>query len=269
MSGRPIRKELQYSTYDDKGFIDEEDFVPNREKYFSYFNSFTKNIEINSYKPYIILVKNNYLLTYPLRLIITCGFESGIFNIKEKIHFNSDETILKLIDTKKFSYNFKNANFVFDYRDIDYITNLDLNIEYKKTTFKDIEQKEPSFKMEDSSIINSFQLKDDIKFEKYLFFRLMKPYKEDDAIKNIIVLEDKYGKETNDQDRGYTGTELNIQYEIMVDDYVIPVIMYNESKEKDEIKLNEREPIEEYDTEDENPTFDTTFGEFNLNKVKK
>ena len=158
---------------------------------------------------------------------------------------------------------------MFDYRDIDYITNLDLNIEYKKTTFKDIEQKEPSFKMEDSSIINSFQLKDDIKFEKYLFFRLMKPYKEDDAIKNIIVLEDKYGKETNDQDRGYTGTELNIQYEIMVDDYVIPVIMYNESKEKDEIKLNEREPIEEYDTEDENPTFDTTFGEFNLNKVKK
>ena len=270
MSGRPIRKELQYSTYDDKGFIDEKNFVPNREKYFSYFNSFTKNIKINSYNPYIILVKNNYLLTYPLRLIITCEFESGIFNIKEKIHFNSDETILKLIDTKKFSYNFKNANFVFDYRDIDYITNLDLNIEYEKTTFKDIEQKEPSFKMEDSSIINSFRFDYDIKFEQYLFFRLMKPYKEDDVIKNIIVLEDKYGKETNDEDRGYTGTELNIQYEIMIDDYVIPAIMYNESKEEDKIEPNTTESInKENFTEYENPTFDTTFGSFDLNKVNK
>ena len=260
---------MQYSTYDDKGFIDEEDFVPNREKYFSYFNSFTKNIEINSYKPYIILVKNNYLLTYPLRLIIKCQFESVIFNIKEKIHFNSDEIILKLIDTKKFNYDFKPAQFVFDYNDIDYITNLGLNIEYKEPTLNEAGKQEPSFKMEDTPIYNNFKFEYDIKFEQYLFFRLMKPYKEDGIIKNIIVLEDKYGKETNDEDRGYTGTELNIQYEIMVDDYVIPAIMYNESKEKDEIKLNEREPIEKYDTEDKNPTFDTTFGEFNLNKVNK
>ena len=50
----------------------------------------------------------------------------------------------------------------------------------------------------------------------------------------------------------------------MIDDYAIPTIMYNESKEKDEIKLNEREPIEKYDTEDENPTFDTTFGELRM-----
>ena len=117
----------------------------------------------------------------------------------------------------------------------------------------------------DRSLQNSY---DPTCFDKNIHIRL-RNYKEDDIIKNIIVLEDKYGKETNDEDRGYTGTELNIQYEIMVDDYVIPVIMYNESKEKDEIKLNEREPIEEYDTEDENPTFDTTFGEFNLNKVNK
>ena len=123
--------------------------------------------------------------------------------------------------------------------------------------------------MEDTPIYHEFIHEYDIKFEQYLFFRLMKPYKEGDVIKNIIVLEDKYGKETNDEDRGYTATELNIQYEIMIDDYVIPVIMYNENKEKDEIRQNERKPIEEYDTKDENPTFDTTFGEFNLNKVKK
>ena len=104
-----------------------------------------------------------------------------------------------------------------------------------------------------------------IDLEQYLFFRLMKPYKEGDVIKNIIVLEDKYGKETNDKNRGYTGTELNIQYEIMIDDYAIPAIMYNESKEKDEINPNKIKPInkEEF-TEYENPTFNTTFGEFNM-----
>ena len=266
MSGRPIRKELQYSTYDDKGFIDEKNFVPNREKYFSYFNPFTKNIKINSYNPYIILVKNNYLLTYPLRLIIKCEFESGIFNIKEKIHFNSDEIILKLIDTKEFSYKFKDAVFVFNYRDIDYITNLGLNIEYG-TTLNTIEQKEGHFKMKDLSIppVEFKFIGKYIDLEQYLFFRLMKPYKEGDVIKNIIVLEDKYGKETNDKNRGYTGTELNIQYEIMIDDYAIPAIMYNESKEKDEINPNKIKPInkEEF-TEYENPTFNTTFGEFNM-----
>ena len=126
--------------------------------------------------------------------------------------------------------------------------------------------------MEDTPIYNNFKLVDeyDIKFEQYLFFRLMKPYKEDDIIKNIIVLEDKYGKETNDEDRGYTGTELNIQYEIMVDDYVFPAIMYNESKEEDKIEPNTTESInKENFAEYENPTFDTTFGSFDLNKVNK
>ena len=51
----------------------------------------------------------------------------------------------------------------------------------------------------------------------------------------------------------------------MIDDYAIPAIMYNESKEKDEINPNKIKPInkEEF-TEYENPTFVTTFGEFNM-----
>ena len=51
----------------------------------------------------------------------------------------------------------------------------------------------------------------------------------------------------------------------MIDDYVIPAIMYNESKEKDEINKNTIRSInkEEF-TEYENPTFYTTFGKFNI-----
>ncbi len=114
------------------------------------------------------------------------------------------------------------------------------------------------------------ETKYDLNLEKYLFFRLMKTYKEGDEIKNIILLEDKYGKETDDEDRGDTELELGIQHEIVFEDeegvIEIPVIMYNETKEKDEIKLNERNSGEYENKEQENPTFDTALGQFNLIK---
>ena len=114
------------------------------------------------------------------------------------------------------------------------------------------------------------EAKYDLNFEKYLFFRLMKTYKDGDEIKNIILLEDKYGKETDDKNRGDTELELGIQHEIVFEDedgaFEIPVIMYNEIKEKDEIKLNERSSGEYEDKEEEDPIFDTDLGPFNLIK---
>ena len=98
----------------------------------------------------------------------------------------------------------------------------------------------------------------------------MKTYKDGDEIKNIILLEDKYGKETDDENRGDTELGLGIQHELTFEDeegvLEIPVIMYNEIKEKDEIKLNERNSGEYENKEEENPIFDTDLGPFNLIK---
>ena len=98
----------------------------------------------------------------------------------------------------------------------------------------------------------------------------MKTYKDGNEIKNIILLEDKYGKETDDENRGDTELGLGIQHEMTFEDeedvIEIPVIMYNEIKEKDEIKLNERSMGEYENKEEENPIFDTDLGPVNLIK---
>jgi hypothetical protein len=161
----------------------------------------------------------------------------------------------------------KETRFVFPYEN--HSTDIVLEIENEGITFGYGKKEVKEINIEDLDIyaITTY----DIKLEKYLFFRLMKTYKEGNEIKNIILLEDKYGKETNDEDRNHTETELNIQHEITVSDdegneYSIPVIMYNENnKEEDEIKLNERTESEYKYTEEE-PTFDTVLGSFSLEK---
>lgn len=264
MSGRPIRKELSYSTYDNEGNIDELNFVPNKEKYFSYFNPLISTIKINSYKPYIVLTKVNSISIYPLRLKIKCNFNSGVCNIKEKIHFNSDDVVLR-IKPRNFYASLKETRFVFPYEN--HSTDIILETENKGITFGYGNKEVKKFNIEDLYIYANITY--DIKLEKYLFFRLMKTYKEGNEIKNIILLEDKYGKEIDDKNRNYTETELNIQHEITFDDgeYKIPIpaIMYNENKEEDEIKLNERTE-NKYEYTEEEPVFNTILGSFSLAK---
>lgn len=268
MSGRPIRKELQYCTYDNEGEIDEENFTPNKEKYFLYFNPLIKNIKIVSDKPYIALMKHNSFLIYPLKLNFDCVFDKGTCNIKEKIHFNTDDTIKKVkINDIYFSLN--KTKFVFPYK----VYNTDITvIDDKEIVLNPRKQYVQENNIEDTYI--TAETKYDLNLEKYLFFRLMKTYKDGDEIKNVILLEDKYGKETDDEDRGDTELELSVQHEIVFEDedeggiyeIEIPVIMYNEIKEKDEIKLNVRSSGEYEDKEEKDPTFDTNLGQFNLIK---
>jgi hypothetical protein len=224
MTGRPPRKEFLGSTYDNNGNIDIEDFVPEKEKLFFISQGFKLKL-----KPYI----QNTRIFFEYINTLNCFLQNTIIkatlkNIKnyrlltilklKKEYFNVYVKLLKNASSNAKSY-LKEHKFVVKKSTLGLDEPLD--VIYKKESKVTIESRKKrntrifarnillSTETEDGYAIkfnNNFITEDDLenglesnlKFEKFLFFRL---YKTNNNGEIIVFYPDEYEKSLNIETR--------------------------------------------------------------------